>query len=210
MVFMLKGIIFDLDGTLIDSVDVWTEIWYRAFHENNIDVSREEIRRYIGLPLDGVMKNLSIYSKELKESVESKRLELIKAYAQKVKIFPDTIPALEFVKEKELKTCVASSSIEYWIRLMLKNFGIIKYVDAYVSGEDVKRPKPYPDVFIEGFKRIGIKPKEGMVVGDRESDTVPAMEIGAKAVLIDRFGEFDDPKADAVIKSLDELKNLID
>ncbi|MGC9099001.1 MAG: HAD family hydrolase [Candidatus Micrarchaeia archaeon] len=206
---MIKGVIFDLDGTLVDTVEVWADIWERAFKEEGLNVGRDEIKRFVGLPLDGIIKSLGIHSEELERRIADKKKDLVKLYADKARLFPDVVPVLEYLRDKNIKVCVASSSLDEWIKYMLKKFRLEKFVDSYVSGYNVKRPKPEPDVFIEAFRRIGIDPKDGMVVGDRESDVIPAIKIGAKAALIDRLGETKDPKEYAVIKNLEELKKMI-
>ncbi|MGB9732630.1 MAG: HAD family hydrolase [Candidatus Micrarchaeia archaeon] len=203
---MIKAVVFDLDGTLVDSVDAWAEIWHESFKLNGIEASKSEIKRFIGLPLKSILEELGI-SKEMEENIRKASKSVIEKYVNVIQAFPDSLPILKFLSQKKIKIGVASSSEDEWIRIVLERLGMLKYVNSYVSGYDVKRPKPYPDVFIEIFKRLNEDPINGIVVGDRESDTLPAMEISAKGILIDRNGDYKgDPKADHVIKSLYELK----
>jgi beta-phosphoglucomutase-like phosphatase (HAD superfamily) len=207
---MIKAAVFDLDGTLVNSVNIWINIWYYSFRRVGIKIGKKEIKRFIGLPLSGILKGEGIYSKDLEKRINEESIDLIKRYSHKVKAFPDSIEILKFLKKKNVKICVASSSKDDWISTILKENRMEKYVDSFVSGEDVKRPKPYPDVFIESFRILGEKPSDGVAIGDRETDTWPAMKIGAIGILIDRENLFKDPKADYVVKNFSELRELLE
>ncbi|MCL4373563.1 MAG: HAD family phosphatase [Candidatus Marsarchaeota archaeon] len=208
---MVDGIVFDLDGTLVDTVDLWVEVWGKTLEKYGIRIPKERVRPLIGLPPSAIIESAlgRKCDSETEREIIDYRSRLIWKYSYMAKPFEDVKPELQWIKSMNIRVAVASSSIDKWIDEMLNVAGIRDLVDAYVSGTHVKSPKPAPDIFIEAFNTIGISPKDGMVVGDRESDTVPAMQIGAISVLVDRLGEFSKPKADFVIHSMPELHGLL-
>jgi len=211
VIVLIKAIVFDLDGTLVDTMDLWVRVWGETLRRFGIQISDDRVRPLIGLSPKGIIEGATHKecSPEDEKMMVEYRTKLLWELAYMAKPFADAEPALKSLKSRGIKIAVASSSPDNWIKEMLDRAGISNYIDSYVSATKVEKPKPAPDVFIEAFRSIGHKPSEGMVVGDRESDTLPGMSIGAVSVLIDRINEFRDPKADFVIRSLGELEGLI-
>jgi len=206
---MIKTIVFDLDGTLVDTVDMWTLVWVESFAKHGVRLKSEQARKYVGLPAGSIIKAvIGKTDKDLEAKIIKEKDELMWKYAYMAKLFDDVKPAFQDIKNKDIKIAVASSSLEEWIEAMLDRACIKKFVCCYLSSNKVARPKPAPDVFLEAFRIAGTSPKEGMVVGDRESDTIPGIEIGSISVLIDRRKEFKNARADYVINSMAELSNL--
>ncbi|MGC8687101.1 MAG: HAD family hydrolase [Candidatus Micrarchaeia archaeon] len=202
--------VFDLDGTLVDTVDLWAKVWSEALSSYGINISEEQARAYVGLPPSGIIgKVLGQSNPELEESIIRNKTKLMWDYLPLAKPFSDVDGVLGWLKSNKIKIIVASSSTEEWIETMLRKIGADKTVDGYISGTKVKNPKPAPDVFIEAFKMAGVNPAQGMVVGDRETDTIPGSMIGSISVLIDRLNEFKQPKADFVVHKMEEIEEII-
>ncbi|MEM0149326.1 MAG: HAD family phosphatase [Candidatus Micrarchaeaceae archaeon] len=208
---MIKAVVFDLDGTIVNTIDLWVKVWGETLEKYGMPIPKERVRALIGLPPKMIIADAlgrECEPEREREMIEY-RTKLLWEYAYMAKPFDDVKPEMQKIKNRHIKIGVASTSNDAWIKEMLERVGISELVNCYVSATKVKNPKPAPDVFVEAFRLLGTAPAEGMVVGDRESDTIPALSIGAVSVLIDRFGEFSKPRADFTIHSMAELEQII-
>ena len=204
---LIKAAVIDLDGTLVDSVGILADIWSEIFNDEGINLTKEQARYYIGIPLKSIIKDvLGKEDKDLEERIKKAKDEILWEKAETLRAFPDAISMLEKLKSRNIKLIVASAAEEAWVKFAITKCSLDRYINGYISGEKVRNPKPAPDTFIEAFKLAGIEPREGVVIGDRETDTEPGMLIGAFTILVDRDGIYKgrDVKAEIVVNNLDE------
>lgn len=119
---------------------------------------------------------------------------------------------LRFLKENGIKTALATSTPRDLAKLYLFKSDIPKYLDAIVFGNEVKRGKPFPDIFIEAGRRIGAAPEYTMVIGDSHNDIIGGNKAGMRAcMVIDRIqpNEEIEPLCYAILNSLFEVVELI-
>ncbi len=208
---MIKGIVFDLDGTLIDTAKILAESWEKAFISENIHVNYEEIYKNTkGISSKDIVKK---YKKDSNPNdvlrIKEKRKEnFIKLLDKNKILYPETISVLERLKLKGIKTAIGTGMSNDLLKRVLDITSLKDFVNAVVSSDDVKNGKPSPDIFIEAFKRINVEPNLGMVVGDSLNDVDPGKKIGAFTVFISREGEKLD-YADANIINLEEIFKFI-
>jgi len=208
----IKAAVIDLDGTLVDTVGIWAEVWSEVFNHEGINLTKEQARYYIGIPLKSIIKNvLGKKDENLEERLKKAKDEILWKKAETLRAFPDAISMLEKLKSRNIKLLVASSAEEAWIKFAITKCSLNRYINAYISGEKVRNPKPAPDIFVEAFKLAGVEPREGVVIGDRETDTEPGMLIGALTILVDREGIYKgrDVKAEIVVNNLDEAYAIL-
>ncbi len=161
--FDFKGAIFDLDGTLIDSMSVWEEIDREFLRNRNISIPYDYIEKINSMSFKEVAK-YTIERFNLKESEE----ELIKEwnemaiyeYSNKIKLKPNVKEYLEKLKKNNIKIGLATSSPKYLYEPVLKNNHIYEYFDALNSLEDVKRDKNYPDIYLLVAENLKLSPQE--------------------------------------------------
>ena len=184
---MLKAVIFDIDGTLLDSVDLHAAAWQEAFRHFGYDIPFADIRSQIGkggdqlLPVFLPPGDLKKYGKELEEF----RGKLFKEkYLPEVKPFPCVRELFQKVKSNGLRVALASSAKKD----ELETFERIAYIDELVhvetSSADAERSKPHPDIFEAAMDRLGgeVQPKRAMVVGDSPYDAEAAGRAGLKTI----------------------------
>lgn len=207
---MLKGVVFDLDGTLVDTVDLHVQTWVEACRELGVEVDEVYVRGLVGLSAEDIAKRLvSDYSEALRLARLKRKIYL--ARVSEVKLFPEVPEVLEELKRiYGLRIAVASSTNVETIVAVLKAKNIINFFDSFVGSDVVNKGKPEPDMFIEALNRIRVKPHESLIVGDTEYDIIPANLIGAISVLICR-NECKDVTAKPryIIRNLRELIDII-
>ena len=101
-----------------------------------------------------------------------------------IETFPGVVDGVKELKRLGLKIAIASSTSRATIEAVLKKTNIYSFVDAYVGSDEVVKRKPEPDMFLEAMKRIGVEPREAIVVGDTKYDIAPANMLGAISILI--------------------------
>ena len=188
LIFNSKGIIFDLDGTLIDSVDSHVTSWIISFDKvMKRKTDPKEIRKLIGLSGKDIVKRLfgregiNRY-KEIRWVKDRTFLNEIRT--EKVRLFPGSLKLLKELKSNGKLIGIATSTPIYMAIHILEYFNIIKYADAIVCGDEVNKGKPNPEIFIKCIRRLDISPTETTVVGDTLYDILPALSINARATLV--------------------------
>ncbi len=189
---MIRAVVFDLDGTLIDSIDAHAISWitaYRLLGYGNVPIS--EVKKYIGVRGDLITEKV-LGGNALKDygkiRILKDRVFLKLARDGVVSVYPDTHHVLRVLKDRGLKLCLATSTNIPTLLPILEHFKLVDFFDAVVAGEEVLRSKPEPDLFLEALRRVGVDPNDSLVVGDTLYDVIPSKKIGAVSVLLVRPG----------------------
>jgi HAD superfamily hydrolase (TIGR01509 family) len=183
---VIKAVIFDVDGTLVDSNDLHVQAWQEALKSYGKEIAFDDVHRQIGKGGDQLMpvfcspEELDRFGSELEQC----RNDLFAAdYLPKVKPFPKVRELFERIKADGLQTALASSAKEAEVEEHKENLGIKNLVEAATSADDVERSKPHPDIFqtaLSGIKNI--KPDEAIVVGDSPYDVIAASRAGMRTI----------------------------
>ena len=182
----LQAAIFDLDGTLVDSVDLHTEAWQRAFRKFNREVSFLEIRSQIGkggdqlLPSFFSLAELEDFGKKL----EAERGRIFQGeLIEKVRPFPRVKELFERIARDGLKIALASSAKKDELKHYVKLLDVDDLVDASTSTDDASKSKPHPDIFQAALKKLGgLDPAAAMAIGDTPYDAQSAGKAGLRTI----------------------------
>ncbi|MDW8033802.1 MAG: HAD family hydrolase [Nitrososphaerota archaeon] len=205
----VKAVIFDFDGTLVDTVRLLAEAWARAASILNISVTPEEIEKYVGLA--GPEISLKITGGDEAKAAELRRLKdhiYESEYVTKMRLFDDVKPSLNILRSKGIKTGVASSQTSRRLKQYLLNLGILKMFDVLIGSDVVVRRKPEPDVFLKAAELLRVKPDECFAVGDTCFDYESASKAGMRFILVSRRGNTCD-NVEFTVKSLNEAVSII-
>ena len=184
---MPKAVIFDIDGTLLDSVDLHAQAWQEAFRKFGHEISFEKIRGQIGKGGDQLLP-VFLGEQELKETgaaLKEYRGRLFKEkYLQKVKPFPGVRELFQKIRAHGQQLALASSAKGDELKDFEKIAQIEDLVEVETSSADAKRSKPHPDIFEAALARLGpeIGPEEAVVVGDSPYDAEGAKRAGLRTV----------------------------
>lgn len=182
----IQAVLFDIDGTLVDSVDLHAEAWQLAFKRFGKTVSFPEIRRQIGkgsdqlLPVFWSAEELEKLGKELEEY----RSELFKTeYLPHVKAFPKVRELFERIRQDRKRIALASSAKGDELNTYKKVVGIEDLITAETSSDDAAKSKPHPDIFVAALEELGsTAPDSVLVVGDTPFDAEAAAKANLRTI----------------------------
>jgi HAD superfamily hydrolase (TIGR01549 family) len=183
---MLKAVIFDVDGTLVDSVDLHAQAWQEAFKQYGYDIPYEPIRHQIGKGSDQLIP--VFISQEDYEKVGEKIAECRKEIYQKqllpqVRPFEKVRELFERLKADGKKISLASSARNKTVETYKKLLQIEDLIDSATSTDDAEKSKPEPDIFQAALDKIeGVTASEVIVVGDTPYDAQAANKINLHTI----------------------------
>jgi HAD superfamily hydrolase (TIGR01509 family) len=183
---MVKAVIFDIDGTLIDSVDLHAEAWREALRHFRHDIPFERIRAQIGKGGDLLMAAL-LPEEEVRrrgEDIEKYRLELFqREYLPRVEPFPRVRELFERIGADGKRIALASSARKQELERYKRIAGIEDLVDAATSSDDAEKSKPHPDIFEAVLEYLeGIRAVDAIAVGDTPYDAQAAGKAGLRTI----------------------------
>lgn len=182
---MVKAVIFDIDGRLIDSVDMHARAWQETFLRYGVKTDFPAVRGQIGKGGDKLMKvflseeQITHWGKE----IEAEQTELFKRqYLPRVKPFPQLRGLFERLRKDEIEIALASSAKDDELQAYKKITGIGPYLSAKTSSDDVAHSKPDPDIFLAARRKLGIDPRNIIAIGDTPYDAESAGKAGMATV----------------------------
>jgi HAD superfamily hydrolase (TIGR01549 family) len=192
--FDAEAIIFDVDGTLVDSVDLHAKAWRRAFTTFGFDFDFAAIRSQIGKGGDQLMPAFLAPShlKQWGTAIEQCQDELFgREYMNLVRGFPKVPELFEFLVARGKKIALGSSAKSKDLAIYKRAAGIEGIEMTEVTSDDAERSKPHPDIFKAALARLGLHPGRVTVVGDSPFDIEAAHRAGmtATALLCGGFPE---------------------
>ena len=183
---MVKAIIFDVDGTLVDSVDLHAQAWQDAFHDFGHDIEFGKIRGQIGKGGDQLLPVFWSRAEidEKGEALEKHRGDILRErYLDRITGFPHVRELFQRLLADGHKIALASSAKGPELEHYKKLADITDLIDAQTSSDDAERSKPHPDIFQAAMKRLpGIEPANMLVVGDTPYDAQAAGKAGLKTI----------------------------
>ena len=192
----MPAILFDIDGTLVDSVDLHARAWREAFQAFGKDIPFDVVRSQIGKGGDQLLP-VFLSPAELAargEEIDRWRGEIWKErYMRHVRPFPGVRPLFIALRGRCWTPVLASSSKKDDLRFYVEILEITDLIEGFSSKEDVTRSKPHPDIFAEALDRVPAKERPGSwVVGDSPWDALAATRLDLP-VLGFRSGGFPEP-----------------
>lgn len=209
---MIEAIIFDMDGTLVDTEPFNTEIERRLFKLNNLEISEDEHQKYLGVASDAMWNEiagryqLQVSVSELIAQSHSESLRYL-SEVERIPIMHGVVELLEKLQEKNYPMAVASSSTPEVIDLVLTRTNLKKYFRVIVSAQEAGKSKPAPDVFLLTAQKLGIMPEKCLVVEDSPNGIKAARAAGMICVAYQGPGSNPQKlkEANAIVQSYPQL-----
>ena len=192
---MIGAILFDVDGTLIDSNDLHAAAWQQAFRHFGIELGLETIREQVGKGGDNLIPALvpEDRAEQESEAIEEFRSDLFaRDYLPRVQPFPGVRGLFEKLYAHGIKIVLATSAGREELGFHRSLIGCEDLLHAATSRDDVEHSKPCPDIFEAALAKVKpLKPSEVLIVGDTPWDMKAAAKAGMKAIAV-RCGGFSD------------------
>jgi membrane protein len=180
----IRAVLFDVDGTLVDSNEAHVDSWAVAFREAGRPQEVDDIRLQIGKGGDLLVPSLLPHATEAQcRAIAKAHGDHFKsAYLPHIKPFPGARDLLAHVKERGRKTVLASSAkkeeVDHYVGLLDAE----DLIDAVASADDVAESKPEPDIFGSALDKVGVEAGAAMAVGDTIYDVEAALRIGIATI----------------------------
>jgi len=185
--FPVRGVVFDLDGTIVDSEENYFQADVRILARRGATLTREHKARFIGCGNRDIMERF-IGEFGLPDTperlLEEKNEEYLVLARENTVVFPEMRVLIEGLSSRGIPMAVASGSSPVVISEILRMTRLHPYFSAAVSSEDVPNGKPEPDVFLEAARRIGTPPEETLVIEDAVYGVMAAKRAGMRCAVV--------------------------
>ncbi len=204
------SVIFDMDGTLIDTMSTYVEAWEAGGREQGIEGMGAYPSVVSGMNDAGWLG----FIKEKHPSIDTDKFyRFTRQYvieSARTKFKSGAVELLEFLRDNGIKCAIASGSSEDTVEHHMKALGCGHYFDAFACGSEVEHGKPAPDVFLLAAERLGVKASECFVFEDSSNGVIAAHAAGMKAIGIPDIVEFNDRAKPLLYKELTRLDEAIE
>ena len=211
---MIKAVIFDMDGLMFDTERLAVPTWQRISRELGYEMPAEFVINMFG-------RNVSAISADIKKTFGEEfdtelgwklRKQYVTEWIDKhgVPLKPGLKELLKYIRQKGLKTAIATSTDLHLVEHYLNLSGLTDYYDGIVTGQMVAQGKPAPDIYLKALDELNLKKDEAVVVEDATSGIESALAAGLRVVARDasRY-HADQHKADMILSDLNELIEMI-
>ena len=183
----IKAVIFDFDGTIIDTETIWFQVFEELLKEKfNIDLPLEEFAKSIGTTDEAFFQyieaqtGMKIDEKEINQLARERFLEK----REILEVREGVVEKLEEAKELGYRIGLASSSSREWVEGFLRQFNLWEYFSVVKTREDVVKVKPDPALYLKALEDMQVEPHEALAIEDSLNGAMAAIEAGMKCIVI--------------------------
>ena len=210
----IRGVLFDMDGLVLDTEVLYQRFWMQAAHFYGYPMTHKQAlgMRSIG-EKDGSAKLKSWFGPDIDyHQVRNKRIELMDAFIAKEGVIPKPgiRELLAFLREKGIRTAIATSSPLDRARAHLGSVGLDILFDEICSGRQVASPKPAPDIYLFAAAKLRLKPEECLALEDSPAGIESAFRAGCFPVMIQDLDQPSDTTLSRLYAKCDSLTDVID
>ena len=197
----VRGVILDVDGTLVDSNDAHARAWVDAFAEFEYDIPYDRCRALVGMGGDNLLPEAIQIEKDSPEGEKlSKRRSAIfqERYLRTINPFAGTREMVQRMKDEGLEIAIGTSASKDELKPLLEIANVVDLIDTKTSADDAENSKPDPDIIQAALKRLKLKADDVLMVGDTPYDIEAAGKAGVRTVAFRSGGWPDSGLAGAI------------
>ena len=185
---MIKAIIFDMDGLMIDSERVTFECYQERLKDMNLTMDEEFYKTLLGKPIKGIYQRFyDVYGNDF--PIENVIQDIHQLMAERfetegVPVKKGLVEVLHYLKDNNYKTIVATSSNRDRVDKILAQAKITEFFDDSICGDEVTKGKPNPEVFLKSCQKLGVNVDEAIVLEDSEAGIQASYDANIKVICI--------------------------
>jgi HAD superfamily hydrolase (TIGR01509 family) len=209
---MFRAVIFDIDGTLVDSNDAHAKAWVQAIAETGREVEYSRVRPLIGMGGDKLLPALIGVSSESPEGeaiAKRRRAIFASDFLPRLQATRGAQRLLEWLRDDRMKLVVATSAEEDEVQGLLQVAGAAKMFESTASSDDAERSKPDPDIVAAALKHANCPAAQTIMIGDTPYDVEAALRAGIEIIAL-RCGGWSDAQLRGAIAVYDDPADLLD
>jgi len=176
---MIKAIITDLDGTLVDTFEANLMAYKKAFDDVNMTLTAEKYRQCFGLRFDAFMDYMKIVDEDVRKKIKEEKARVYSMCFHCLKPNRTLIDFIKDGKESGIKTAIASTAQRGNLMNVLIHLELTDLFDVIIAGDAVKCGKPNPEIYLTSMNELGVKPEETLIFEDSEVGLKAAEDSGA-------------------------------
>lgn len=183
----VRGVILDMDGTLVDSNEAHARTWVETLKSFGYDVTLEVVRPLIGQGSDKLLPRLAGINKDsaIGQKMVAHRSALFEQqFLSSIQPFPGSRDLVKRMHDAGLKIVIASSSRSNHLKHFIETLGIGTLIDGSTSASDVDVSKPDPDVVAAALDKLGIAAADVVMIGDTPYDIEAAARVGVRTIAV--------------------------
>jgi HAD superfamily hydrolase (TIGR01509 family) len=207
----IRAVLFDIDGTLLDSNDAHAHAWLDSLRGHGLNVPFELVRSKIGMGGDKLLSEVAGIDdeSELGKSIKDRRAAIMRAhYLPDLGPFHGARVLVDRLRSRGLVCAAVSSAARSDISDLLRAAGVADLMDVIVSSDDVDRSKPDPDLVETALDRIGVSPEEALMIGDTPYDIEAGERAQVRVVALRCGGGWSDDDLAGAIAIYDDPADL--
>ena len=178
----IRTILFDLDGTLIDSNQLIHASFDYTFKQFNLTFTEEEILEFNGPPLIDTFKKIDPI--KVDEMVETYRQHNYLVHDEYVRVFPKVVETLKQLKDRQVKLGIVTTKMANGVKMGIEKTGISDFFDTVITFDDVKHPKPHPEPVLKAMHALDAEASSTLMVGDNSHDIEAGKSAGIKTAAV--------------------------
>lgn len=210
---MIKAVLFDFDGVLVDSAEINFEAKRRLFLPFGLELSEQEFKEIWVSPSNEKKTGIGYFVKlhglnvDVQLLREKQKPIFVSLYREKAELMSGALSFLKALKAEQIPVAIVSSNYRYNIDAVLQKFSLQRCFDAIISTEDCSKSKPHPEPYLKAIQKLGVKAENVLAFEDSSRGLQSAKRAGCKCIAMpNHFTEQEDfSKADLVVKSLTEI-----
>ena len=188
----MQAVIFDMDGTLIDTERVSQASWRRAARDFGIEIPDRILHSFVGCSIPSAMKMVDdeFGDPAFTERLFNRRHEIFDAtWEDELELKPGAAEAITAARDRGLAVALATSSVRDRAVISMERFGLMALFDAAVFDEDIEHHKPAPDVYLVAAEHLGVEPVRCIAVEDSFNGVRAGAAAGTHVIMVPDYNE---------------------
>jgi HAD superfamily hydrolase (TIGR01509 family) len=206
-----RTLVFDVDGTLIDSNGAHATAWIQALRDHGVKVDADEIRRMIGMGGDKILPAVAHVSEDSDtgQAITRRKKQVFSSLLPGLQPTAGARPLVEYLRAQEVDLLIATSADDREMRALLRRAGVADFFPERASKDDASSSKPDPDIVHAALAKSWARPEETLLIGDTPYDIEAADRAGIGAVALRCGGFWSDDSLRGALKIFDDPQALL-